>query len=133
MGSHSDSINCWRCDWEHAVIVYETRPFISEDIGIPDEWGYCNRCGYTYGLHTMGQLGEDYETMKALSDLNFERTEWRDERDYAHLQNEKVYIPMTENLEPYTEKEYKNIIKKYNNSHLIDEYTFKAEGEPHEH
>ena len=135
MGSHSNSINCWKCGCDYAVIVYETRPFIgpNNEEGIADEWGYCNRCGYSYGQHTMGQIGEDYETMKPLSDLNYERTEWKEDREYTHLVGGQSFIPMTENLDPYTEKEYKNIIKKYNNSHLIDRYTFAAEGDSHEH
>ena len=109
MGSHSNSINCWKCGCDYAVIVYETRPFIgpNNEEGIADEWGYCNRCGYSYGKYTMGQIGEDYETMKPLSDLNYERTEWKEDREYTHLVGGQSFIPMTENLDPYTEKEYK--------------------------
>ena len=122
MGSHSWSDNCQICGWEHATFVEETRP--SE--AVPDEWGYCLRCGYNWGINYRNDE-HSYNHLYSLSELNRERIELHNMYvDDGEVDSSPFSPPIQ-----YNEQHYRKILDKYHLSNYIDELTFSGEGHDH--
>jgi hypothetical protein len=129
MGNFSYNDNCPNCGWEHAIHVDESRA--SE--GVPDEWGYCLRCGYNWGYYN-DEEQEDYSYISTLRDLNQQRVSMH--MDYVndgHGEDSPFEPPIQ-----YSPAQYEQVLSDYTLEHYIDKDTFPEghnifDGEGHEH